>query len=1533
MFKLIVICLVATGAFSREDKPSHNAVQATHSENRRPKEYLQPPPPPPPRAVTPTAQRRAPTRLHSVRINGHHSPPLPAANVRYSSPPPTGNGLKVRSTSDNFSSTNSASVRHGPPLGSTPASFSADGQTSGSTGNSMSGVSSPPSGQRISRWFFSSGDSEVQGERKPGTNEILRPPPPPPRSHSVPPNYQPLQSPRDQTPSGTHHQHSAVSYHGASPHHKSKTRGCNPCNKVPWIPMIRAHDNVPYQDSSHAVSSHDHNPNIYQTHAPVSQYDSPSAGSLNLQTHGTGYDKPLHTLPLGDHYGPPPPSKLTDGKYAIPPLSSIHPGSAYAPPDKPTDEYGPPLSVSQHIQSEYKQPPLPIPQYVGIEYGPPPKPIDEYGPPPPPSQHIQSTYNPSSLSINQHTGTEYRPPHKPQDEYGPPPPLIQDVRNEYKPPHLHTLPLQGTQYAPPSQSSLREPEYQPPLPPQSPGIQYGTPSRPPDSDYRPPLSSADQYGPPQHDTIKQSSSPQLAPSYLPAPPVYESGRFKDETHSSVPNYLVPSPTHGNNNAIIYGQNNHQNNAGGSDVRETGGVGDHSEIDVDQSISLEDSHAVASQHPVTSGSRDVAYTSVSSIHLVPGDFTTPKINNEEWNKEVTERPPVNGLNLPSGENYQPREQEKQLYNPPTRNNTQNSGGLEVIPSIQVADYLSSVEYPLQIVQSPYIDVTEPPGHSFKQNNKHDKNAPTHTPSYDKSEIIIGKPALAASNLNDTNIKNSYSNVGFFIRSNTSEIHDQKQQQTTIHETNSGEFIDGGPITLDHLPVSGVLHSSSGNTYFASDNQINHSTDGINVLGAHGSKQGLSVSKEHDSTVLDIQPSIQTSAESNSLIHQINNAFQSHSGPTTVPPIQNDYKQSQNSDYILFQNFPRPPLSYLPTDVLKQQLPPPTPLQSTFQQNPYLPPFQSQSHIFLQSTPQPLTTISFERPLKLEAPALFLNPPPKNKGEHSTVTNLPLPEYSFWTPTSRPLSSSLVPVNDGNIWGSATTHTPLKLSNENIIAAFAEAAGLLPPPPSLSETLNQSDKNTKQIQIIVPYTSSKELMQFKIQDTNKPVFDTTGWLPITGKEDATKQQGRKAPPLHLDCSDDEQSWQTQCKHSNSLPEQEQSDYHQHQESRTATATAPAVQSVKETTEAYSPKSYSEMQQIFAINIRDLLRGEEDKKTVPDSITLQRLQKNIDEWTALEYSKKKDFAIFGTTESTAGGRKSTTAHTSSGTLIQHLLVPSKKIPEEYLTTTPSQFDDVTSTENSVATAIPSFKRSTSTITTSTTTSTTTPLSPIYDHVTSGSNKHTVSLDSNKSSESESALRINRDNPVNRQKKGENHRWNIIESNYIIPEAVTLTTEKTTSTTTPPTTTPSSEEVTDVYTNTGHTTWDQIPLSISPITNEKVYVVTPMATWRPEFTTATPYRTPLYSTDAHTTSINDVFPFRNGPPSAQKLVASTPFLFQSPRFIVRPTPGTTVQRAYTVMSTDDEDDNWNDVKATTLEPVNQNEINGNAGKIEMEC
>lgn len=1479
MLKLVVICLVTTETLAAEDQTSHNNVQ-THSA-RRPNERLQLSLPSSPRASTPTTPTRASTRLRSVRVSGPHRPTLIPGNVRHSFPPPTAKGLQTRTENGKTISMNGVSVRQGQLSGKPPALSSVDRHISGSSRN---GESSTPTAKRISRWFFSSDDSEVREDRKPGLIEVLRPPPPPSSSLSFPPNYNFVESAVPLTASDTHNQPLFLS-HRAPPQHKSKTRECNPCNKVPWIPMIRTHEDVQFKGPSYAGNGHAHSSNTYLPPAPVSsQYDSPSIGSLPLQSHDIGYGPPLPPLhSSGDQYGPPPNSGLTVGQYVAPPPSSIHPAT----------EYGPPPQFAQHIQPERKPQPIQTPQHTGNEYGSPYKLEDEYGPPPPPSHEIHLEHKPPPLPASLHLG----------NEFGLVPPL-----------------------------NLKESGYLPPLQPQPPRTVYVPPPRPPP----PPVN---QYGPPQHDTIKEPSSPQLAPSYLPVPPVYEADLFNGGPQSAISQYPL-----GSNKAINNGQKYHQNSADSYGGNGPGGGSDHSEIDVVQSVSLIDSHPVESQHPETSGLHDASNTGVSPIHLVPAVSTTPKINTGESHKEEAARLPNHQLHLTSGENYQQHEYKHHSHNTSNNNLTEDHSSIEVIPSIQVADYLSSVEYPLQIIQSPYIDVTGNSGHRVQQTSddqNYGNHPSAHTSSYGEEEIIIGKPNLAASNLNNSNI-NSYNIGGYNSPKNVSEIHDQKQQQSTIHETSSGEHFNERPVTLDHSPITGVVNSFLDNSYLATDNQIKHITEDVNILRGNGKNQESFLTKENGSAVFDIQPSIQTAAEGNSLIHQINNAFQSHTDSTIVSPLQNTFKQLPNSDYILFQNFPQPPLSYLPADVLKQQLPPPTQLHSTLQKNPYLPPFPSQSQTFIQST-SPLPTRPFEHALKLEAPAPFLNPPPQGNEEYSTVTSSPLNGYTFWTPEPRPVSSSLSPISNENEWDSAKTKTPLKMSNENIIAAFAEAAGLLPPPPSPSETSNQSNKKPKQIQIVVPYTSSKDLMHFKIQDKNKPLFDATGWLPITSNEDITKQQGRKAPTLKINCSDDEESWRQECKISSSLSEQEQNDYHQYQESRTVTATAPAVQRVKEVTRPNPQKSYGELQHVFATNIRDLLRGEEDIKRVPDPITLQRLQKNIDEWTALEYSTRNYPDSFNTTRHTEGAVKSTTP-TSSVTLLHRLLVPSKKIPDEYLTTTPSLFDDVTSTANSVATAIPSFKSSriTTTTTTSSTAATTekqigtkTSHSSFNNYGFSGSYQRTVSLGNNKSSESSSKDTVNQDVPLNHERKGENHNWKIIESNNIIPDIESAVTKKTTTPiTTPPVTTPPSNKkaVTDIYAHTGHTTWEHIPISISPITNEKVYVVTPMANWTPDFTTPTPYLTSPYSTNTHSTSINDVFPFRNGPHSVQKLVASVPLSFKSPRFIVRPTPGPTVQRSYTVTSLDDADDSWNNLKTTTLEEAKVNEIDGNTGKFSTE-
>lgn len=1140
-----------------------------------------------------------------------------------------------------------------------------------------------------------------------------------------------------------------------------------------------------------------------------------------------------------------PPATISSG-YESPPIGSLplqsH-GTEYGPPLPPLDtqnQYEPP-SHSEPTNEQYA-----VPNLSSVHLG------NEYGPPHSSFQHIQPEYKPP------HPATEYGLPHQLTDEYGPPPPLPQQTHNHFQQPPSAAS-HQGIQYGPPSIITIKKPDYGPPiLSPLS--VEYGAPSHPIDTDYRSPSPPADQYGTPQHDGLKQQVPHQLSPIYLQAPPVFEPEWFKAQSQSAASHYLVPPPNSGGSNADDHGHSSGERGQGG-------GTG-QTDIDVVQSVSLtDDSHPVASQHP-TSDSHDG-----SSSHLFQNSSHLP--NNQFY--------------LPEGENYAPPENNYPFPNIPRTNATKESG-YEIIPSVQVTDYISSIEYPLHIVQSPYIDVTEAPGNSVKQitqqQNYDNHGSAQSSNSYDQGEIIIGKPALTASGQNNTNIQNSYNTLDT-VTQNVSDIRDQKHQQSQIHETNSLDQINGGKPSLDLTPTSPSKPLSTDNAYFGIDDQIHHPD--INVFGEHGIRQESS-QNEHSSSDFEIHPSIQTSAEGNSVIHQINNAFQSDIRPTTESLLQKTILKSHNSGYVLFQNFPEPPLSSLPENVLKQQIPPPTPFQNTFQQNPYLPPLTSSN--------------TFEHSLKTEETASFLSPPPKDNGEYNTVINTATPEYTFWTPTSLPHSVSLSPEIEENSW-ELTTQKPSKHYNQGVISAFAEAAGLLPPPPSLPEPLNQSNKKPKQIQIIVPYTSSKELMKFKFQDTSKPLFDTSGWFPLTGN-DEIKQQGRKAPSvpsLHVNCTGDERSWQL-CKNITSPPWQDQIDYHQHQESRTVEAKTSILQTDKEITRSYPDKNKTEIQQVFTTNIRDLLRGEQDIK-VPDYITLQRLQKNIDEWTALEYSKWKSLDRSNESKNLEGDSLSTLSP-SSGNLFQHLFVPSKKIPEEYLTTTPSHFDDVTSTENSVATSIPVFKQS----------RISTAISNAEPY--SGSKTHPVLLSS--SGESDYSPKINHDIPLNHQRKGDNHKWKFIESNNIIPEALRITTKETFSATTTP--------LTEDVTNTEKTTWDNIPLSISPVTNEKVYIVTPMTNWIPESTTSTPFQTTPYSTKTHSTSINDVFPFRNGPPSAQKLVALPPLSFKSPRFIIRPAPASSIQRSYILSPMENDSDTWDD-KTATSKPIKLNKINGNTGKI----
>ncbi|XP_055714001.1 uncharacterized protein LOC129808219 isoform X2 [Phlebotomus papatasi] len=181
-------------------------------------------------------------------------------------------------------------------------------------------------------------------------------------------------------------------------------------------------------------------------------------------------------------------------------------------------------------------------------------------------------------------------------------------------------------------------------------------------------------------------------------------------------------------------------------------------------------------------------------------------------------------------------------------------------------------------------------------------------------------------------------------------------------------------------------------------------------------------------------------------------------------------------------------------------------------------------------------------------------------------------------------------------------PLKPTSSSIEASGAKS-GLEPPPPPLPlDSINVITKRPKQIQIIIPYTSNNHPQPFKLAD------------------DFIREGEIKMPPLR-----------GFSKWSNTHNGQE---FHAEEESQYITATqTPSHKSTRFINRIVRP----------TINIRELLRNEKDVTQIsPLPFDLVTLQKNIDDWTEQEFA--------------AEPHKASTIS---------LLAPSKKIPDEYLTT----------------------------------------------------------------------------------------------------------------------------------------------------------------------------------------------------------------------------------------------------------------------------
>ncbi|XP_018324700.1 uncharacterized protein LOC108736681 [Agrilus planipennis] len=237
---------------------------------------------------------------------------------------------------------------------------------------------------------------------------------------------------------------------------------CNPCNKVPWIPVL-----ANYGDNAIV--------GFVQPNSKPPQYLPPSSSIYNpvQRVEITGMKPP--PLPQSfrppSNYGPPPPEN-----YGPPPKPNYGP-----PPLTPPETYGPPQAYGPPPQTNYG-PPKPNYGFPPLKpnYGAPPPPKPSFIPPP-------KTNYASPPFLNQIV--------PPKPHYGQP-----SIRTYGVPPKMKLIPL-NQNYDPYSSSTHGLPSFIPGGQPNNFQKNYPLPSQ----DYSPPLVNS--YGTPVSHTNILSSEP------------------------------------------------------------------------------------------------------------------------------------------------------------------------------------------------------------------------------------------------------------------------------------------------------------------------------------------------------------------------------------------------------------------------------------------------------------------------------------------------------------------------------------------------------------------------------------------------------------------------------------------------------------------------------------------------------------------------------------------------------------------------------------------------------------------------------------------------------------------------------------------------------------------------------------------------------------------------------------------------------------------------------------------------------------------
>lgn len=351
-------------------------------------------------------------------------------------------------------------------------------------------------------------------------------------------------------------------------------------------------------------------------------------------------------------YGPPP-----SPQYG-PPLQSHGPPSSpqYGPP--PSSQYGPPSqSHGPPPSSQYGPPPSP-------QYGPPSQshespPSPQYGPPP------SFQYGPPSQSHGPPPSSQYGPP--PSSQYGPPIKLHQSrpLAQYGPPPQSHGPPIKlhdfppSSQYGPPSQSPSNQ--YGPPIKFQeSPPIRLTQMSPP--SQYGPPSS---QYGPPTAPHFRPK--PGHSMTILKPPPITH---LKPITNNYVPIGMLPPPLRGSYHSLPTPSSADFNLPPPPPPPSDSYGAPVSGPNADYPI-REEYLPPVEQLPLSSN------VPLPLPNLSPGPVL-PIHNAQNFHDSIPQQ----------GENYEVK----------ANNNVQ------VVPSIKVADYLASIEHPINVIQSPLVEVS-------------------------------------------------------------------------------------------------------------------------------------------------------------------------------------------------------------------------------------------------------------------------------------------------------------------------------------------------------------------------------------------------------------------------------------------------------------------------------------------------------------------------------------------------------------------------------------------------------------------------------------------------------------------------------------------------------------------------------------------------------------------------------------------------------------------------------------------------------------